>query len=60
MEIGDQNFRVELAVESGDRPGGRLVMRAEDQPVGMHEVVDRASLSQELGVGDDMERDLVA
>ena len=50
VEIGDEDRRVELAVQRSDRLGGALVVRAEHQPIGVHEVVDRRPLLEELRV----------
>ena len=58
MQVGDQDLRLEFAVDGGDRCGRRLMMRPEHQAVRMHEVLDRAALTQKLGVGDHMKRNL--
>ena len=60
MEIGDQDLRVELAVQVRDRPRSGLIIGAKDQPIGMHEIVDGAAFSKELWIGHHVERNLVA
>src|SRR6266481_3486321 len=40
--------------------GGTRVVRADDDPVGLHEVRDGGTLLQELGIGDHVEFDLHA
>src|SRR5207247_8642334 len=59
MQVGDQDLRLEFAVDGGDRCGRRLMMRPEHKAVRMHEVLDRAALTQKLGVRDHMKLSLL-
>ena len=53
-DVGADDRRAERLVGGGDRVGGPLVARlgADHDAVGLHEVLDRGALAQELGAGD--------
>src|SRR5690606_29818802 len=51
--VGDDDRRGDADVERRHPHGGRLVVAADDDAVGVEEVVDRRALPEELGVGDD-------
>ena len=51
--VGDQDQGVERGVDVGEPLAGGPVVGADDDPVGMQEVVDRRALAEELGVGHD-------
>ena len=58
VQVGDEDPGLELAIQSGHRLRGLRVMGAKDQPIGMHEVLDGAALSEELRVRYHVKRDL--
>ena len=52
--VGDDDRRVDAAVERGDLLGSLAVVAAHDDPVGLEEVGHSRALAEELGVGDDL------
>ena len=53
-DVGAHDLAAERLVGGGDRVGGRLRagVGADDDPVGLEEVLDRGALLEELGAGD--------